>query len=149
MRKFMADSDFHDVGSIGPRFTLCNNKEGASRIWERLDRCLLNSTALQKIPLAIIRNLARVTSDHSPITLKVDERICYRSRVIRFEETWRSYPAARSILQHSWRKKDFGDESEILDIKLHRTLKELFFWKKNKCKSLNQLKEELKKEILE
>ncbi|XP_028549094.1 uncharacterized protein LOC114579246 [Dendrobium catenatum] len=43
MKSFMVNSYFHDIGSIGPRFTWCNNKEGTSRIWERLDRCILNS----------------------------------------------------------------------------------------------------------
>ncbi|XP_020680702.1 uncharacterized protein LOC110098272 [Dendrobium catenatum] len=92
MKCFMKNSDFHDVRSIGPRFTWCNNKEGASRIWERLDRCLMNSVALQKLPLAIIRHLVRVASDHSPIVFKLDERVRLKLKTIRFEDTWRSYP---------------------------------------------------------
>ncbi|KAL0925536.1 hypothetical protein M5K25_003881 [Dendrobium thyrsiflorum] len=70
MRSFMANNNFHDVGVLRPKFTWCNNKDGASRIFERLDKCLLNSTVLQWIPLAKIRHLARVASDHSPIMFK-------------------------------------------------------------------------------
>ncbi|XP_020697052.1 uncharacterized protein LOC110110086 [Dendrobium catenatum] len=116
----MTNFDFHDLGNIGPRFTWCNNKEGASQIWERLDRCILNSAALQKIPKAVTRHLVRVASDHSPIAFKIDEK-----------------------------KKDFGDEGMILQRKIIRTLKELFFWSKNKFKDLNKMKEELKKKILD
>ncbi|XP_020705785.1 uncharacterized protein LOC110116277 [Dendrobium catenatum] len=75
MKQFMSKSDFHDVRSIGPKYTWCNNKEGTSQIWERLDRCLLNSIALQRIPTAMTRHLARVASDHSPIAIKLDGKI--------------------------------------------------------------------------
>ncbi|KAI0513418.1 hypothetical protein KFK09_009438 [Dendrobium nobile] len=122
MKQFMTNSDFHDVRSIRPRFTWCNNKEGASRIWERLDRCLVNSVALQKVPSALTRHLARVASDHSPIVFKLDERMSSKMKNIKFEDTWRSYPAARSIMYHSWKKNDFGDirienlKREILEL---------------------------------
>ncbi|KAI0522554.1 hypothetical protein KFK09_004934 [Dendrobium nobile] len=133
----------------GKRYTWCNNKEGASRIWERLDRCLVNSLALQRIPSALTRHLARVASDHSPIAFKLDERKQSKKKNIKFEDTWRSYPAARSIVYHSWKTNDFGDHSDILQRKTSRTLKALFFWSKSKCKNLRILKEELKKDILE
>ncbi|XP_020682349.1 uncharacterized protein LOC110099507 [Dendrobium catenatum] len=149
MKSFMVNSDFHDIGVVGPRYTWCNNKEGNSRIWERLDRCILNSLAMQKLPLAVNRHLARMASDHCPIVLKMDDRIRFKPRTIKFEDTWRSYPAAKSIVYHSWKKQDEGNEYEVLRRKLNRTLKSLFFWSRNKCKDLNALKDNLKKEILE
>ncbi|XP_028552325.1 uncharacterized protein LOC110102200 [Dendrobium catenatum] len=149
MKSFMVNYDFHDIGYIGPRFTWCNNKEGTSRIWERLDRCLLNSSAIQKVPLAITKHLARIASDHSPILLKLDTELRIKSKIIRFEDTWRSYPACKSIVNYAWKKKDVGNESEILQKKTNRTLKALFFWSRNKCKNLNNLKEKLKEEIEE
>ncbi|KAI0496524.1 hypothetical protein KFK09_022843 [Dendrobium nobile] len=149
MKCFMMNLDFHDIGCIGPRFTWCNNKEGASQIWERLDRCLFDSFAIQKLPLAAIRHLARVASDHSPIVLKLDVSVRFKSKFIKFEDTWRSYLAAKSVIYHSWKKKDYGDENMILQRKTSRTLRALFFWNKNKCKDLNILKEKLKEEILE
>ncbi|XP_020681551.1 uncharacterized protein LOC110098935 [Dendrobium catenatum] len=71
------------------------------------------------------RHLARVASDHSPITFKVNEKERIKYKIIRFEDTWRMYPAARSIVYHSWMKNDFGEED------------------------LNELKVKLKMEILE
>ncbi|XP_028553736.1 uncharacterized protein LOC110094171 [Dendrobium catenatum] len=55
-------------------------------------------------------------------------------------------------LEHTlkaWRKSNFGTSAEILQRKLRRTLKALYFWNKNKCKELNLLKLELKKDILQ
>ncbi|XP_028550720.1 uncharacterized protein LOC114579637 [Dendrobium catenatum] len=79
----------------------------------------------------------------------MDDKVQFKSKNIRFEDTWRSYPASKSIVFHYWNKKDLGDESVILQKKLSRTLKALCFWNKNKCRELNSLKEKLKKEILE
>lgn len=31
-----------DAGYIGENFTWCNNRQGRARIWERLDRALIN-----------------------------------------------------------------------------------------------------------
>ncbi|KAI0530950.1 hypothetical protein KFK09_000499 [Dendrobium nobile] len=149
MKSFMVNSDFHDIGCVGPRFTWCNNKEGTSRIWERLDRCIMNSLAMQKLPLVVNRHLARMASNHCPIVIKMEERVQLKSKTIKFEDTWRSYPAAKSIVYHSWKKNDVGNEYIILQKKLNRTLKSLFFWSRNKCKDLNALNEKLKKEILD
>ncbi|XP_028547615.1 uncharacterized protein LOC114578541, partial [Dendrobium catenatum] len=149
MKGFMTSCDFHDVGIIGPRFTWCNNKEGTSRIWERLDRCLLNSTALQLLRSTATRHLARVASDHSPIAFKVNDKERVKSRIIRFEDTWRMYPAGRSIVYHSRMNNDIGEEGMVLQRKINRTLKALFFWSKSKCKDLNELKEKLKMDIME
>ncbi|KAL0923914.1 hypothetical protein M5K25_004701 [Dendrobium thyrsiflorum] len=101
MRRFMTNNDFHDVGIVGPTYTWCNNKEGTSRIWERLDRCLMNSAALLLIPFAKIRHLARVASDHCPIVLKMEEKQYIKAKKIRFEDTWRSYPAFWNIVVNS------------------------------------------------
>ncbi|XP_020681367.1 uncharacterized protein LOC110098784 [Dendrobium catenatum] len=109
MKRFMVNSDFHDIGSMGPR----------------------------------------VASDHSPIVLSMKDKICGENKVFKFEDTWRSYPAAKSIVYNSWMKNDYGDEYSILQRKLKRTMKALFFWNRNKCKNLNVLKETLKKEILD
>ncbi|KAI0519569.1 hypothetical protein KFK09_007020 [Dendrobium nobile] len=148
MKMFLTNNDFHDVGFVGPNYTWCNNKEGNSRIWERLDRCFLNSSALQKIPMAKVCHLPRVALDHAPISLNMVEPQNLKSKFLRFEDTWKSYPATWNIVLKAWKKTDFGSDAEILQRKLRRTLKSLYFWNKNKCKELNSLKAELKRKYL-
>ncbi|XP_020680995.2 uncharacterized protein LOC110098486 [Dendrobium catenatum] len=101
------------------------------------------------LPLVVNRHLARMACDHCPIVIKMDDRIRLKPRTIKFEDTWRSYQEAKSIVYHSWKKHDDGNEYEVLQKKLNRTLKSLFFWSRNKCKDLNALKDKLKKEILD
>ncbi|KAI0496277.1 hypothetical protein KFK09_022591 [Dendrobium nobile] len=60
MNSFMNSFDLHDVGVVGPKYTWCNNKSGCAQIWERLDRCLLNSKSLEALPHAINRHVARM-----------------------------------------------------------------------------------------
>ncbi|KAI0492204.1 hypothetical protein KFK09_026471 [Dendrobium nobile] len=147
LKSFMTNADFYDAGFIGPSYTWCNNKEGSSRIWERLDRCLVNSAFLHWVPAGRARHLARVASNHCPIVYSMEAWHSNKEKHFRFEDTWRSYPAARGIVYKSWLKTDFGDEVEILHRKIKRTLKALFFWNRNKCIDLCKLKDELKKDI--
>ncbi|KAI0524679.1 hypothetical protein KFK09_004061 [Dendrobium nobile] len=148
MKMFLTNNDFHDLGYVGPRFTWCNNKDGNSRIWERLDRCLVNSIALQKIPMAKVKHLSRIASDHALIVFNMTKPQNQKSKFIRFEDSWKSYPAVWHIAVKAWMKSYYGTSAEILQRKLNRTLKALYYWNKNKCKELNLLKEDLKKDIL-
>jgi len=84
MLKFMNDNDCHGIGMVGPRYTWCNNKVGSARILERLDRFLLNSLALQKIQIAMVRHLARLASDHCPIVLNFFDENRSMAKSIKF-----------------------------------------------------------------
>ncbi|XP_020687623.2 uncharacterized protein LOC110103311 [Dendrobium catenatum] len=148
MKKFMVNNDFHDIGFVGPSYTWCNNKKGNSRIWERLDKCLLNSTALHNIPMAMVCHLPIDASDHAPISINLVENQNQILGFLRFEDTWKSYPATWNIILKAWKKMDLGSSAEILQRKLKRSIKALYYWNKNKCKELNSLRDELKKDIL-
>ncbi|XP_020697053.1 uncharacterized protein LOC110110087 [Dendrobium catenatum] len=68
---FMINNDLHEVRSMGPRFTWCNNKSESTRILEKLDRCFIISSALNIIHLALVKHLSRIASDHCPILLDI------------------------------------------------------------------------------
>ncbi|KAI0519619.1 hypothetical protein KFK09_007073 [Dendrobium nobile] len=148
MVKFMNENDYHEVGFVGPRFTWCNNKKGGERILERLDRCLLNSMAINKIQITLVRHLARVASDHCPIALKVFETACKGRSGFKFEDTWLSFKAAEHIVANRWRKTVLGDDMEILNKKCKRTLKDLFYWSNTRLKEFSLEKDILKAEIV-
>ncbi|KAL9660055.1 hypothetical protein QQ045_024865 [Rhodiola kirilowii] len=48
--EFIVNAGVLDVGYKGSYFTWSNNQEGASQIWERLDRCLVNGLSLASFP---------------------------------------------------------------------------------------------------
>ncbi|XP_020691079.1 uncharacterized protein LOC110105780 [Dendrobium catenatum] len=125
MIKFKNDNDYHEVGFVGPSFTWCNNKVGGGRILERLDRCILNSLAINKIQIAVVRHLARVASDQNPIVLMIFESVSRGRRCIRFEDAWLTFKTSAHIVSNGWKKTYMGDDMEILNKKCNRTLKDL------------------------
>ncbi|XP_020687422.1 uncharacterized protein LOC110103161 [Dendrobium catenatum] len=148
MLKFMNDNDYHDIGMVGPRYTWCNNKHGSARILERLDRCLLNSLAIQKIQIVMVRHLARLASDHCPIVLKIFVEIRSMARCIKFEDVLLSFKTSKHIVSKTWKKYFVGDEMEILNKKFKKALNDLFHWSKNKLEDFSREKSRLKAEIL-
>ncbi|PKU84578.1 integrator complex subunit 11 [Dendrobium catenatum] len=51
------------------------------------------------------------------------------------------------LLKKSWMKKDYGSANEVIQRKIRRSLKNLFYWSKNKLKELNDRNQLLKMEI--
>ncbi|XP_020688648.1 uncharacterized protein LOC110104046 [Dendrobium catenatum] len=149
MKSFITCIDLHEVESIGPKFTWCNNKKGAERILEKLDSCLLNSVAMNLSQWMVVRHLARIASDHYPILLNLLEFNKISKKQIKFEEVWASCPTSVTVAKKAWWRKVCCSLPHILNQKMNRALKALFNWSKAKYKELNQLKDELKKQILE
>ncbi|KAI0526848.1 hypothetical protein KFK09_002440 [Dendrobium nobile] len=56
MKSFLTSNDLHEVGYVGPKYTWSNNKLGADRILERLDRCFLNSSAISLGHRMVVRH---------------------------------------------------------------------------------------------
>ncbi|KAL0922828.1 hypothetical protein M5K25_006853 [Dendrobium thyrsiflorum] len=136
MKNFMINNDFHDVKFFGPTFTWCNNKKGSVRILERLDRCLLNSKALEVIHQASVRHLAMVASDHCPIVLNNFSKNSIPTKLLRFEDVWLSYSAAQRVVANSWNKIAYGNAMEVLNKKFYRALRALHFWTLKKVKEI-------------
>ncbi|XP_028552566.1 uncharacterized protein LOC114580146 [Dendrobium catenatum] len=148
MGAFITNNDLHENGFIGLRYTWCNNKSGGARILERLDKCFINSIALNYFSQLTVRHLARIASDHSPLVLNFCNSRNFHKRRIIFEDVWASYPASFAVVKREWSKKFSGNSAQILNAKCKRTLKSLLFWSKAKLKNLNDLKCSLMEEIL-
>ncbi|PKU67549.1 hypothetical protein MA16_Dca023280 [Dendrobium catenatum] len=101
MKEFMTNNDYHDIGFNGPNYTWCNNKEGLARIWERLDRIWLNSKSIMDLSNAVVKHLPRISSDHCPILLQIENKKMHNNREIRFKNMWCSYEVAKGIIAKS------------------------------------------------
>ncbi|PKU59204.1 hypothetical protein MA16_Dca028313 [Dendrobium catenatum] len=148
MTDFMLANDLIDPGFSGPAYTWTNNKDARIRIFSRLDHFLVNSSILDDFQGLKVMHLTRLASDHCPILCCImgEVKRTY-SNWIKFEDVWASYPMAWHLVREKWKVEDLGSESVKLQRKCQRTLKALFFWSKNKIKVLNQLKEDLDREI--
>ncbi|XP_020673098.2 uncharacterized protein LOC110092773 [Dendrobium catenatum] len=150
MAAFMSSNDLHDLGFTGPKFTWSNNKAGTSKIWVRLDRILMNSSELDLAPLASVKHLIRLASDHCPLLLQLLESLPNRpSKWIRFEDTWRTYPATWKLVWKNWSKPDHGMLADVLNRKCSRTIRALSFWSRNRLQDLGTLRKSLEDRLAE
>ncbi|KAI0522317.1 hypothetical protein KFK09_004689 [Dendrobium nobile] len=143
MKGFMNNNDFHEIGFVGPKFTWCNNKSRSSRILERLDRCLLNSYAMNSIQLALVKHLSRFASDHCPIILEIFKPITVARKDLRFEDVWTSYHGATALVEKSWNKLEEAEglleDSKLAVLRskineLNCTLARLNIWWRQRAK---------------
>ncbi|XP_020701897.1 uncharacterized protein LOC110113597 [Dendrobium catenatum] len=118
LKNFMINNDLHEVGYMGPKFTWCNNKFGGAQILEKLDRCLIHSTVLNSIHLALVKHLSRIASDLCPILLEIFNPMAVYSREIRYEEVLATYHGAEAIVQKSWSKYAGIDPASSLNVEI-------------------------------
>ncbi|XP_020680560.1 uncharacterized protein LOC110098167 [Dendrobium catenatum] len=150
MSEFMLNLDLHIFGFIRPQFTWSNNKDGVSRIWVRLDRCLMNSAGLLLAPFATIRHMGRVASDHAPLLLSLSLGGQPKSeKWLRFEDVWTTFPTSWRILWKAWSRNDFRTPAEVLNRKCRRTLRTLFHWCRNRVRELTDKQTRAECRILE
>ncbi|XP_020679490.1 uncharacterized protein LOC110097458 [Dendrobium catenatum] len=148
MANFMSYNELHDLGFSGPKFTWTNNKSGSSKIWVRLDRVLMNSEGLRLAPLASVKHLICVASDHCPLLVSLDSTAHGRgSKWLRFEDNWLTYPVTWKLVWKNWAKPDYGSPDDILNRKCLRMLRALFYWSRNRLKELGELKYTLEARI--
>ncbi|XP_020688961.2 uncharacterized protein LOC110104277 [Dendrobium catenatum] len=135
------------AGEMG-EFMHTNGLDARSRISSRLDRFLISSSILDVFQELRVTHLTRLASDHCPILCSTAEQ---QRRVpsfwIKFEDAWIGFPKAWQLVADKWKVQDTGSEACKLQRKCNRSLKALYFWSKNKLKTLIQLKDDLDKEI--
>ncbi|XP_020673553.2 uncharacterized protein LOC110093107 [Dendrobium catenatum] len=148
MGDFMAANDLVDPGFSGPAYTWSNNKDARSRIFCRLDRFLVSSALLDKFQGLKVTHLTRIASDHCPILCSVmeDGKRNY-THWIKFEDVWATFLKAWQIVSEKWKVHDMGSEAIKLQKKCKRSLRALFFWSRNKIRMLEQLRDDLDREI--
>ncbi|KAK8948580.1 hypothetical protein KSP39_PZI006116 [Platanthera zijinensis] len=147
MEDTLLANDLQELPFVGAHHTWCKNQPGDDRVLIRLDSMFLNSAGLALMPLASIRHLTRISSDHCPILLQLGSlNSNRRSRLFRFEDVGLSYPMCSKLVKRNWNRADLGSTAEVLKRKCP-VLFGRFFWTKNKLKDLGALKSQLETEV--
>ncbi|KAL7263003.1 hypothetical protein ACSBR1_001215 [Camellia fascicularis] len=96
-----------DLGSVGPRFTWTNNRQGIANTLERLGRAMSNEQWRALFPAGIVRTFPRTYSDHSPLIVYTQgmHPSTPQNRPFRFEVAWLCHPNFTEVVQKSWFKK--------------------------------------------
>ncbi|KAF5455805.1 hypothetical protein F2P56_025342, partial [Juglans regia] len=78
-----------DMPFCGNSFSWCNGHSGRSRQWARLDRCFLNTAALDIFPDAKLEYLSRTSSDHAPMSIFLENQfVSYGYPSFKFQQMW-------------------------------------------------------------
>lgn len=98
---FIMRAGLSDAGYCGHDYTWCNNRDGDDKVWERLDRFLVNGNYISNFALPKVTHLPRATSDHCPILFESKVNSKNKSR-FHYNHMWISHPGFRNIVESSW-----------------------------------------------
>ncbi|CAM8951160.1 unnamed protein product [Rhodiola kirilowii] len=124
---FIAQAGILDAGFLGPPFTWSNNRQGNNRIWERLDRVLLNGRALADFPEMQVTHLPRVSSDYCPLLLSLSQLIKIK-RGFKFSAAWTMHDNFLTLVSTHWADHAHDDPLRNFAMKLKRLRRCLTKW---------------------
>ncbi|XP_041016129.1 uncharacterized protein LOC121258650 [Juglans microcarpa x Juglans regia] len=103
---FIEHYGLRDMKSYGSNFSWCNGQVGLAKSWSKLDRCLMNSIAVENLPNAILNYLPRTSSNHTPmvIELKPNESR-YGPSSFTFQQMWMSHDGFRDMVKEVWQEQ--------------------------------------------
>lgn len=106
---------------------------GADRVYEILDRVLINSRWVTQFPNSQCINEVVVGSDHSPIILTTRMEVHRSIRGFRFEEMWPESPECKDVIRTTWSKSSNRRENRTtLCPKLGMCRRSLMKWSKER-----------------
>ena len=134
-----------DLGYSGPAYTWTNKRFSSKPVYERLDRCLVNADWCAQFPISNVYNLPLMytISDHAPILLSTDGKICRTKRSFKFENWWLKEKDFNSYAKEIWSKTN----SKPFNQRTNHLARALRVWcrkKKPLQQELNELEDQIK-----
>ena len=133
-RQVVDDCGFLDLGFYGPSFTWWNNRDGAARVLEQLDRGLGSAKWLHRFPLCQVHHMHVIFSDHKPLWIELNPVTMSRrprKKVFHFEEIWTLDPSCEKTIRLAWVEKFNGSSMYQVVEKIKASRRSLQCWSKN------------------
>ncbi|KAF9624409.1 hypothetical protein IFM89_011334 [Coptis chinensis] len=127
----IAACELIDLGFIGNIFTWTNKQVGRRRIWERLDRTLVNASWILHFVNTKVYHHMSMTSDHKLLVIKICNESNHLPRPFRFEAMWLQDRSCTEQVQLAFEVDTVGSPSFTLCNKLKQCQKNLKWWNKN------------------
>ncbi|KAF7839244.1 reverse transcriptase [Senna tora] len=94
-----------DIPTSGNWFTWTNGRHGDDLVWERLDKCIVNTNWLNHFPDSWVEALPVVTSDHSPLIIHSHKSIHTPFKnPFHFEAMWLQHPQLKEVVHSAWQQ---------------------------------------------
>ncbi|KAL8546919.1 hypothetical protein ACS0TY_006582 [Phlomoides rotata] len=99
---FMDEAHLHDMDTSGPQYTWVTRRSNHGYMAARLDRVLTNDGFLDIWHSVNTTVLPRISSDHHPILLTLQETADHSIRPFRFQNMWTTHPSFLPLVSESW-----------------------------------------------
>ncbi|KAL4386393.1 hypothetical protein GQ457_09G029360 [Hibiscus cannabinus] len=121
--EFICSSGLIDLGFTGPAFMW-----NRGNLYQRLDRCLVNTVWSSLFPNGYVAHLDRLGSDHRPLLLKTSSNHWPISeRPFRYIAAWNDHPNFPEFLNSVWQNdRDFEDNLGFFKAAAHSWNSDVF-----------------------
>jgi len=109
-------------------YTWSNNRVGSDHISARLDRFLVQSSIMMNKKIIITKILSKLTSDHKPIQLLLEDEEDLGPIPSRFSPLWIEKEGYIETVKAAWDKTFTGSPSYVWEQKLKATKQALKNW---------------------
>ncbi|KAL9688613.1 hypothetical protein QQ045_033036 [Rhodiola kirilowii] len=118
--EFLLQASLSDGGFKGTPFTWSNNQSGLGRIWERLDRSLLNGLAMSEFPMFQVTHMERIFSDHCPLLVDLSS-VQHNSTLFHYQKVWETHPSFHDTVSSCWEGRMHPDPLVNFGVKTQKT----------------------------
>lgn len=119
-----------EIPFSGNKFTWSKNRQCLSYVAARLDRALVNPHWLAHYPDTLLHHLLRISSDHSPIPLDLQNQAPTSNAPFKFENKWLLHPSFFEVVKASWETTVIDNPQFIFAQKLKALKISLKQWSK-------------------
>jgi hypothetical protein len=120
--------DLLDFSPIRGLFTWSNNRSGTEHISARLDRFLVQGSLIMDKKIIKTKILPKLTSDHKPIQLLLEDEEDLGPLPFRFSPLWIEREGFFETVKEAWAKSFSGSSSFVWEQKLKATKQALKEW---------------------
>jgi ribonuclease HI/exonuclease III len=120
--------DLLDFSPIRGLYTWSNNRTGTEHISARLDRFLVQGSLIMGKKIIKNKILPKLTSDHKPIQLLIEEEEDLGPLPFRFSPLWIEREGFYETVKEAWAKAFTGSSSYVWEQKLKATKQALKEW---------------------
>ncbi|XP_060200074.1 uncharacterized protein LOC132628293 [Lycium barbarum] len=128
----ITDCGLADMGHSGNTFTWCNERKEEEIIWKRLDKMIANDEIGAMFPSISVQHLARVSSDHCPLLINLQDQNVNNIKYFKFLNFWTEKDDFQDLVKEHWNQRIDGNIFWIIQQKMKRVSKALSDWSRNK-----------------
>ncbi|XP_060177798.1 uncharacterized protein LOC132607735 [Lycium barbarum] len=125
------DCDLIDPGYSGSTFTWCNGWAPEKRVWQRLDRVLINHNWMNLFDSTNVDHLIRTVSDHFPILTMANSFQRNHVKYFKFLDLWTEEDDFKDVVNQAWSMDVQGSPMWRFHLKLKNTCRKLSEWSRN------------------